>query len=182
LRVQNSCEHICIMFVFLSYFRKWPVTPKLKRLWMSTMLKKNRVLRCKSVFPTLLGKPWLLNVLPIPPDLAYKPHLARMHIVSLGNLSLGEYICIGCDYALSLSFYCHCVITRPNLNNSFIWEVPQPWVSLQRIARYWLPPNEGTCICVWRIVANFLSAISRTFLAIQVFYLFRYPCIGGCVM
>jgi hypothetical protein len=54
-------------------------------------------------------------LLPVPPDLAYKAHVTRILIVLLGNCSLHEYMRIGCDYILSVPYYCFIVSSRDRM-------------------------------------------------------------------
>lgn len=129
-----------------------------KRLWISTIPKKS------CVTPSV---PWWPR-LPTARDLAYKPHLTKMLIVSLGNLSLEEYV-----YVSDVITHCHCLFVVVVIVSSRdrIWTIHSygKFLSLES-------PYSGLSGTDYRLMRAptyvfeelLLISTSRTFLAFQV--------------
>ena len=127
-------------------------------------------------FPQCSSSRSLWMLLPSRQGLAYQPQL---HEVSL---CLWETLALEITYVVDVITHCHCVRivvilwaryyigTIHSYGNLLNLESPS-----DGLLRYCLPPNEGTRLSGRRIVANFLSATSRTVLTIYVsFLLHRY--------
>jgi hypothetical protein len=108
--------------------------------------------------------------------LAYRPQL---HEVSL---CLWENLALEITYVVDVITHCHCVCIVVILSARYCIGTIHSYGNLlnlesptDALLRYCLPPNEGTRLGGRRIVANFLSATSRTVLTVYVsFLLHRY--------